>query len=147
MQQTYIKIHPDDKVAVALRPLEAGTVVTIDKEELTLREDIAQGHKFALRDLAENEPVIKYGYPIGITKQPVKAGEWIHVHNMKTALGDLLTYTYEKKKLLWLRRRTAPFWAFADQTAKQASATRSGSSRPSAVSITWRPPSSARRSL
>lgn len=98
MQQTYIKIHPDDKVAVALRPLAAGTVVTIDKEELTLREDIAQGHKFALQDLAENEPVIKYGYTIGITKQPVKAGEWIHVHNMKTALGDLLTYTYEKKE-------------------------------------------------
>ena len=96
--QKYIKIHPADKVAVALSPLAAGTVVSIDHKEITLLEDIPQGHKFALEDLAENEPVIKYGYPIGITKEPVKTGAWIHVHNMKTALGDLLTYTYNKQE-------------------------------------------------
>lgn len=95
--QKYIKIHPSDKVAVALYPLDAGTVVSIDGQEVTLLNDIPQGHKFALVDLAANEPVIKYGYPIGITKEPVKAGAWIHVHNMKTALGDLLTYTYDKQ--------------------------------------------------
>ncbi|MCI7813319.1 MAG: altronate dehydratase family protein [Lachnospiraceae bacterium] len=95
--QTYIKIHPADKVAVALCPLSAGTVISIDQKEINLLEDIPQGHKFALQDLSENEPVIKYGYPIGITKEPVKAGSWIHVHNMKTALGDLLTYTYQKQ--------------------------------------------------
>ena len=41
--------------------------------------------------------MIKYGYPIGLTKEPVKTGSWVHVHNMKTALGDLLEYTYEKQ--------------------------------------------------
>ena len=96
--QNYIKIHPADKVAVALTPLAAGTVVSIDHKEITLLEDIPQGHKFALEDLTEKEPVIKYGYPIGITKEPVKTGAWIHVHNMKTALGDLLTYTYDKQE-------------------------------------------------
>lgn len=95
--QKFIKIHPADKVAVALCPLPAGTVVSIDEKEITLTQDIPQGHKFALEDLSENEPVIKYGYPIGITKEPVSKGAWIHVHNMKTALGDLLHYTYEKQ--------------------------------------------------
>lgn len=95
--KTFMKIHSADKVAVALCPLKAGTVISIDNKELTLLEDIPQGHKFALEDLDEQEPVIKYGYPIGITKEPVKAGQWIHIHNMKTALGDLLTYTYEKQ--------------------------------------------------
>lgn len=95
--QKYIKIHPSDKVAVALCPLEAGTVISIDGQEITLLEDIPQGHKFALTDLSANEPVIKYGYPIGITREPVKTGAWIHVHNMKTALGDLLTYTYDNQ--------------------------------------------------
>lgn len=99
MQQKFIKIHPSDKVAVALCPLPAGTVVSIENKEITLAEDIPQGHKFVLENLAENEPVIKYGYPIGITKEPVKKGAWIHVHNMKTALGDLLTYTYEKQDI------------------------------------------------
>lgn len=97
IMQEYIKIHPDDKVAVALCPLNAGTVVSINNKELTLLEDIPQGHKFALVDLQEGESVIKYGYPIGITKEPIKAGGWIHVHNMKTALGELLTYTYHKQ--------------------------------------------------
>ena len=95
--QNYIKIHLNDKVAVALCPLAAGTAVSIDGLELTLLEDIPQGHKFALQDLTAEEPVIKYGYPIGITKEPVRAGGWIHVHNMKTGLGDLLTYTYDKQ--------------------------------------------------
>ncbi|MBS6194949.1 MAG: altronate dehydratase [Clostridiales bacterium] len=98
--EKYIKIHPDDKVAVALCPLKAGTLVSIDHKDITLSEDIPQGHKFALEDLAQNEAVIKYGYPIGLTKEPVKAGSWIHVHNMQTGLGGLLTYTYNKENTL-----------------------------------------------
>lgn len=62
--QEYIKIHPADKVAVALCPLKAGTTVSIDGRELALIEDIPQGHKFALTSLKKEEPVIKYGYPI-----------------------------------------------------------------------------------
>ena len=96
--QKYIQIHPNDKVAVALCPLEAGYTVRISDKEITLREDIPQGHKFVLTDLAEGEEVIKYGYPIGVTREPVQAGSWIHVHNMKTGLGDLLTYTYDKQE-------------------------------------------------
>lgn len=84
---------------MALAPLSAGMTVSIEDKEITLLEDIPQGHKFALQDLTENEPVIKYGYPIGITKAPVKTGEWIHIHNMKTELGDLLTYTYNKQNI------------------------------------------------
>ena len=51
MVQKYIKIHSDDLVAVALCPLEKGTVCNVDGQEVTLIEDIAQGHKFALKDI------------------------------------------------------------------------------------------------
>ena len=95
--QNYIKIHPADKVAVALSPLEAGTTISIEGQELTLKENIPQGHKFALQTIESQEPVIKYGSPIGITKERIPAGTWVHTHNMKTALGDLLTYAYEKQ--------------------------------------------------
>lgn len=95
--QQYIKIHPDDKVAVALSPLPKGTETMFGKEKVVTLEDIPQGHKFALVDMGPGDPVIKYGQPIGLTKEAVKKGQWIHTHNMKTALGDLLTYTYEKK--------------------------------------------------
>ena len=39
---------------------------------------------------------IKYGYPIGIAKEDIKQGSWIHTHNMKTGLNDLLTYSYHR---------------------------------------------------
>lgn len=96
MVQKYIKIHSDDLVAVALCPLEKGTVCNVDGQEVTLIEDIAQGHKFALKDIKKDQPIIKYGYPIGIVKEDIKQGSWIHTHNMKTGLNDLLTYSYHR---------------------------------------------------
>ena len=93
----FIKIHPADKVAVALSPLKKGTEIQLDGQTVILTEDIPQGHKFALTDIAEGESVIKYGNPIGVAKTDIAKGSWIHTHNMKTGLGDLLTYTYNKE--------------------------------------------------
>lgn len=98
--QDFIRIHPDDCVAVALKPLAKGTSVTLDdttaNTTVILTEDIPQGHKFALRDLSAGDKVIKYGNPIGITKEAVSTGSWVHTHNIRTGLGDVLTYTYDK---------------------------------------------------
>ena len=98
MKQKYIKIHPADKVAVALSPLEKGTECTFEQETIVLQQDIPQGHKFALVDLAEGEQVIKYGLPIGVAKADIPTGSWVHVHNMKTSLGDILSYTYNREE-------------------------------------------------
>ena len=91
--KTYLKIHKDDNVAVALSPLKEGTKVIIDDQEITLKEDIPQGHKFALTDINKETPVIKYGAQIGLAKESIQTGSWIHTHNLKTGLGDLLTYS------------------------------------------------------
>ncbi len=95
--QKYIKIHPADKVAVALCRLEAGTKVFNCGIEIMILEDIPQGHKFALEDMDKGESVIKYGSPIGIALSMIRAGEWVHTHNMRTALRDTLQYTYDRK--------------------------------------------------
>ncbi len=92
--QDYIIINENDNVAVALKPLSAGTVFEIGGQQVTLAEDIPQGHKFALLSLSEGDEVVKYGFRIGIAKEDIPQGGWIHVHNLKTALGDLLTYSY-----------------------------------------------------
>lgn len=68
MVQKFIKIHSNDLVAVALCPLEKGTVCNVDGQEVTLIEDIAQGHKFTLKDIKKDQPIIKYGNPNGIAK-------------------------------------------------------------------------------
>ena len=76
-QKNVIQIHDDDGVAVALAPLAKGTTVTVTggstPVEVTLLNDIPQGHKFALKDIAEGEPVIKYGYPIGAAKAAINS--------------------------------------------------------------------------
>ena len=78
-----IRIHAADDVAVALRPLAAGE----QAEGVVLTGDVARGHKFALRDIAEGAPVVKYGQPIGRATHAIAAGEHVHTHNLATALA------------------------------------------------------------
>jgi len=93
--QDFIRIHEADNVAVALRPISKGEQLTVGQYQVTTLEEIPQGHKFALKPIAAGEDVVKYGFRIGNAKEDIPAGGWVHVHNLKTALGDLLTYTYE----------------------------------------------------
>ena len=82
-----IRIHPSDNVEVLLQP----------------RGDVPAGHKLALRDIAAGEKIVKYGFPIGIATTDIKAGDWVHVHNVKTALNESSDYSYEP-----VEAKTAP---------------------------------------
>lgn len=93
--QDFIKINALDNVAVALKDLKQGCVQNVDGCAVVLKEDIARGHKFALAPIPENGTVVKYGAPIGHAVKAVEAGEWIHTHNVKTNLGEVLDYSYE----------------------------------------------------
>lgn len=91
----FIKINEEDNVAVALEAIPQGTTLDVAGTTVTTQMEIPAGHKFALKDLPTGTAVIKYGFRIGNTTADVKTGEWIHTHNLKTGLGDLLDYTYE----------------------------------------------------
>ncbi len=93
--QDIIKINQEDNVAVALRPIAKGETLTVGDVSVTVLEEIPQGHKVALKPVKAGEKVVKYGFRIGFAKEDIEAGGWVHVHNLKTALGDLLTYEYE----------------------------------------------------
>ena len=94
METKYLKINPADNVAVAITALPAGEKLTVDGKGITLNEDVPAGHKFALKDFAEGENVIKYGYPIGHARKAQKQGDWMNENNIKTNLSGLLEYTY-----------------------------------------------------
>jgi len=83
-------LAPGDSVAVALTGLTSG--VTLDDTDITVLTHIDAGHKVAVRDIAAGEDVIKYGYPIGHATTPIKAGEWVHSHNLATNLDANLAY-------------------------------------------------------
>lgn len=73
-----LQIHDKDNVEVAL--------VDSDSKK--------RGHKYARTDIATGEKIIKYGQPIGTATTDIKKGDHVHTHNVKTTLGDILTYTY-----------------------------------------------------
>ena len=75
-----------------------------EKDNVEIRAD---GHKYARRDIAEGENVIKYGMPIGHATCAIKKGEHVHVHNVKTNLGEVLEYRYEPE-FSDVARRPAP---------------------------------------
>lgn len=63
----------------------SGWIMEQDKmTALTTRSEIPIGHKIALKDLKKDDTVIKYGVDIGRVVAPIKAGEHLHVHNVKT---------------------------------------------------------------
>ncbi len=57
--------------------------------------NISNGHKYAIRDIAKGENVIKYGQPIGHATANIKCGEHVHSHNLKTNLSGKSDYDYE----------------------------------------------------
>lgn len=79
-----------DTVGVAVVDVKAGQSLegrSLDNNEKVSAKasmDIPLGHKIALRDLNVGDTVIKYGCDIGKVVKPIKAGEHVHVHNVKT---------------------------------------------------------------
>lgn len=85
-------VHSDgDSTGVAVvEGIQAGQSLTgwvMDKDEavtLTVSDAIPIGHKLALTNIAEGDTVIKYGHDIGRAVAPIKRGQHLHVHNVKT---------------------------------------------------------------
>jgi altronate hydrolase len=78
-----IRIHPDDDVAIARRQLLGGT--RLDAFGVTVSGLVPPGHKVALRAIAKGAPVRRYRQVIGTAKQPIEAGQHVHVHNLEFA--------------------------------------------------------------
>ncbi len=110
----FIRINAADNVAVALVPLTAGEEILGVK----LCEDIPAGHKFALRDIAEGENVIKYAAPIGHATQAIGKGCWVHTHNVKTNLSGMLEYSYHPHPCSMPQDRSATFEGYVREDGR-----------------------------
>ena len=79
-----------DSVGVATVDITKGKIATgkyMDTHEDVKIEaivDIPLGHKIALKQHSPNDSVIKYGFDIGKVVQPIKTGDHVHIHNLKT---------------------------------------------------------------
>lgn len=79
-----------DSVGVATVDIAAGSEATglyMDSQQgvsVEALDDIPLGHKIALADHSVEGSVIKYGEDIGKVVAPIKKGNHVHIHNLKT---------------------------------------------------------------
>jgi len=80
----------DSVGTIVVEGVKAGDALTgwIMEQDQTVNvktlDDIPIGHKIALKELKNGDTVIKYGVDIGRTIAPIRLGEYLHVHNVKT---------------------------------------------------------------
>jgi len=78
-------LHPDDDIAVARVDLQPSAALADPPDGLAVRQPIPAGHKVALRAISAGQPVHRYGQIIGLARQAILPGEWVHTHNLGVA--------------------------------------------------------------
>ncbi|KGE11307.1 galactarate dehydrogenase [Burkholderia gladioli] len=78
----YIRVHPDDNVAIVVNDggLPAGAQFA---DGLSLCEGVPQGHKVALVDLKEGDPVLRYHVVIGYASKDLPRGSWVNERTLR----------------------------------------------------------------
>lgn len=84
----WLWLHNGDNVAMALEDFSAGASIDLGETRIVLVDAVAYGHKFAVRDIAAQKPVVKFDETIGVASRDIAAGEHVHVHNVKSLRGN-----------------------------------------------------------
>jgi altronate hydrolase len=96
--QSFLKIHDEDNVLVALRDLPVGTDIRFNGHAFTLNENVGAKHKFFIDDMNAGDPVIMYGTLVGKVQSDIQKGSLMTVHNTKHAAD---AYAYRGIKYQW----------------------------------------------
>jgi altronate dehydratase len=78
---------PDDNVAIAVRRLEAGTVLLIEGVARSLSHTVLEGHRFAVRPIAAGESLLSWGLPFGVALAPIAPGDYVCNQSTLAALA------------------------------------------------------------
>ncbi|WP_051404991.1 UxaA family hydrolase [Bacillus cihuensis] len=80
-----LKLNPNDNVAVALKNLKSGELLSIqgEKDQIKVMEDISYGHKVATSYIKNEGKIMKYGECMGIATAEISPGFHVHVFNVR----------------------------------------------------------------
>ncbi|AVD37308.1 UxaA family hydrolase [Clostridioides difficile] len=84
-----IIIHANEKdnLVTCVRPLVKGEKISIDGKSYIVNDNIPVFHKMATENVKKGDVVYKYGEVIGIATVDIKAGDYVHVHNIESTRG------------------------------------------------------------
>ncbi|HEX3628745.1 MAG TPA: UxaA family hydrolase [Verrucomicrobiae bacterium] len=90
MSSRAFQIQANDNVATLLDDANAGEieVTGASRDKIHSLEKISRGHKIALREIALNEAVMKFGVRIGHATKTINRGAWVHLHNLASDLDE-----------------------------------------------------------
>jgi altronate hydrolase len=103
---SYLKVHPDDNVFVALSDLASGAAVQTNNEILVLRQHVPAKHKFFIHDMHPGDQVIMYGSLVGKVQTDLPKGSLMTTANTRHAAGD---YHYRGFNYRWQMPDTSSF--------------------------------------
>ncbi|MCY4083062.1 MAG: UxaA family hydrolase [Caldilineaceae bacterium] len=86
-----LRISDQDNVYVLLRSVNASTPLQLGDKTVVVENALELGHKIAARNITAGEKIVKYGAPIGSATRDIRAGEHVHLHNIKS--DYIPTYT------------------------------------------------------
>jgi len=78
---------PGDNVAIAIRRLEAGTVIDVGGIVRALEYCVLEGHRFAVRPIATGEALLSWSLPFGHAIRAIEPGEYVCNQSMLDALA------------------------------------------------------------
>ena len=81
-----LRLNSQDNVIVLTKFFGAGTKPA--GTGAPLEKLVPSGHKIAVSDIAEGQPVLKFGQIIGYASRPIAAGEQVHTHNCAMGAHD-----------------------------------------------------------
>jgi hypothetical protein len=89
LKQGFYRISIMDNVATALADVPAGSWEVFGALDSTIHVQhfIPFGHKVALRPVAKDDEIIKYGYVIGIAMQDIPEGACVDSRNCTSRIG------------------------------------------------------------
>src|SRR5687768_12242936 len=86
-QGSFLKIHPNDNVLVALKDLVSGAPIIYNGYQFELIDNVSAKHKFFVKDMKAGEEVIMYGVLVGKLQQDVRQGQVMTTTNTVHAAG------------------------------------------------------------
>jgi altronate hydrolase len=103
---TYLQIHPDDNILVALQDLPKGTEIRHNGHQFSLIENVAGKHKFTMNDLAPGDEIFMYGVLVGKADKLIPQGAALSTGNIHHASSD---FALGERKLQWKQPDVSPW--------------------------------------
>ena len=102
IKKIIIRATEKDNVGIVAHPqgLSHGTVIL---DDITVLDEIPMGHKVALKQINENEPIVRYGSTIAYADRDIWPGQWVSHENISLPpppkLNDVKYHKRLRKKL------------------------------------------------